>query len=354
MTEESKLPANIFIGSNSFKELSSFLKTSFSSIFVLVDENTLRDCYPLIVSSLPKHSVIQIQSGEGNKNLATCELTWHKLTEANADRDCLLINLGGGVIGDLGGFAAGCYKRGIKFINIPTTLLAMTDASVGAKTGIDLMGFKNQIGLFNQPEAVFIDPVFLKTLPERELISGFAEVIKHYLIADKDAFNQIRNSKFEIHNLNWVELIEKNIKIKTAIVNQDPSENGARKALNFGHTIGHAVESIFLNNKERQLMHGEAVAVGMITESFISMKKELLSAEELEWINDVILHYFDLPNINSFDLPNLLSFIKQDKKNVKQQTQFSLLNGIGNYSIDNSVEEEQILESLNYYNSLLE
>ncbi len=343
----------IFIGEDSYNQLGQFLTDSFSSCFVLVDENTRKHCYPLLSDKLPPHLIIEVTAGEVNKNIETCQLIWDRLTEAKADRKSLLINLGGGVIGDMGGFAAGCYKRGIKFINIPTTLLAMADASVGGKTGIDFMGFKNQIGLFNQPEAVFIYTNFLASLPQRELSSGFAEVIKHYLIADKHAFMETRRLYLNIRENDWPEVVKKNVQIKSHIVDQDPTEQGVRKALNFGHTIGHAVESWFLTDANHFLLHGEAVAVGMITESYLSLKKGLLTPDELHLINEVILRYFKLPVIASASFGKITELIKQDKKNEKELVLFTLLNGIGNYSINNTVEEELIKESLNYYNSLL-
>ncbi len=346
--------SKIFIEKNSLQQFSKFISShTFSSLFILVDENTVKHCYPKLIQLLPSHHIVQIEAGEECKTISACETIWQKLTSENADRNSLLINLGGGVVGDMGGFAAGCYKRGIKFINIPTTLLSMVDASVGGKTGIDFMNFKNQIGLFNEPEAVFIDTGFLQTLSERELLSGFAEVIKHYLIADKNLFEEIRNQKSEIRNLAWNEVVAKNVSIKAKIVEQDPHEKNIRKALNFGHTIGHAVESYFLKDENKKLLHGEAVAAGMIAESFLSVKLNLLSEEELNSIAKLILHYFKLPIVPEADFKTILELMKQDKKNVSQKTQFSLLNGIGNYSINNSVEEDAIIDSLRYYNSLL-
>ncbi|MBL0310668.1 MAG: 3-dehydroquinate synthase [Bacteroidetes bacterium] len=359
---------NVFIEDLSFAALSNFFKHHHhSSHYILLDEHTLRHCYPIILKYLPPHQIIQMQAGEEHKSLKTCETIWQKLTESNADRNSLLINLGGGVIGDLGGFAAGCYKRGIQFINIPTTLLAMVDANVGAKTGVDFMGFKNQIGLFNEPEGVFVYTGFLKTLPERELKSGFAEVMKHYLIADGDGFEEIskqtRGSRHQTaekigHELefsknNWDRVVEKNIRIKSGIVSQDPQEQNIRKALNFGHTIGHAVESHFLNNECQKLLHGEAVAVGMIAEGFISMKQKLLSASELDAIRTTILNYYDLPEISPTEFKAIGELMKQDKKNSGEQIQFTLLKGIGNYSINQSVKEDTIKESLDYYNRVL-
>jgi 3-dehydroquinate synthase len=317
-----------------------------SAAFVLVDENTLRFCYPKVLSRLPKHRLIEIKSGEENKTLQTCNYIWQKLTEASADRNAMLINLGGGVIGDVGGFAASCYKRGIRFVNIPTTLLAMVDASVGGKTGIDFGGYKNQIGLFREPDAVFIDTGFLETLPGRELRSGFAEVMKHYLIADGEAFG-------ELGNVNWPELVEKNIRIKTSFVKQDPAEKHIRKALNFGHTIGHAVESYFLSGERKALLHGEAVAIGLITESFISLQKNQLSEEELGIITEMVIRFFTLPVIPEEDFNLIIDLLKQDKKSISGYNQFTLLKGIGNYSINNFVEEELIRQSLTFYNKLL-
>jgi 3-dehydroquinate synthase len=345
--------SRVLFEDNSFTSLSSFFTAnSFSSVYVLADENTVKHCYPKVLSLLPQHRIIQIPSGEENKTINTCNLIWQKLTEANADRKALLINLGGGVIGDMGGFAAGCYKRGIAFINIPTTLLAMVDASVGAKCGIDFMGFKNQIGLFNEPESVFIYTGFLETLPERELRSGFAEVVKHYLIADKEAFNKIKEQRLKIKDFDFDALVKKNVAIKQQIVEQDPTEQNIRKALNFGHTIGHAMESFFLNDEYQKLLHGEAVAIGMICESYVSFKKELLSQSELQQITEVILHYFGKAGIAPQHFDQIAGLIQQDKKNEQAQTRFTLLNGIGSYTINRAVEKEWIRESLVYFNSL--
>lgn len=335
--------------------LSSVLQNGeYSQVHVLVDEHTLKHCYPKVLHFLPDHNIIQITSGENHKTLETCNSVWAKLTASNADRKAVLINLGGGVIGDLGGFAAACYKRGISFINIPTTLLAMVDASVGGKTGVDFSGFKNQIGVFAQPEAVIIDITFLKTLPERELRSGFAEVIKHYLIADAQAFLHLTDSKQVISKVITDQLVKTNIAIKQHIVEQDPKESGVRKALNFGHTIGHAVESYFLQQPGQTLLHGEAVATGIIAESFISHKLELLSKDELALMTNTIKHYYKLPIVAEQEFKQLLSLLQQDKKAKGAQNQFTLLNGIGNFSINISVEEDLIKDSLRYYNSVMQ
>ncbi len=343
--------ANIATLNGGLTEL--FSRYTSSQLFILVDENTLEHCYPVVKNVLPTHSVIQIPAGEANKALTTCELVWQQLTAQNADRNSLLINLGGGVIGDLGGFAAGCYKRGIRFINLPTTLLAMVDASVGAKTGIDFNGLKNQLGLFNEPAAVFIYTGFLKTLPGRQLVSGFAEIIKHYLIADKNAFNQLPGSLPALSTLNFDALVAHSVQIKSAIVTQDPLEQGNRKSLNFGHTVGHAIESHFLLKPGQELLHGEAVAIGIICESFISEKRGLINAAELVEITKLVFNYFKLPSLNQNEFVTLLELMKQDKKNTANRNRFTLLQGIGNYCIDNYVEEEIIIQSLQYYNHAL-
>jgi 3-dehydroquinate synthase len=355
-----EIASNIFTGKNSLQSLSQFLASnSFSQIFVLVDENTQKHCYPLVNALLPEHKVIRIKSRERNKTLQTCEAIWEKLTDANADRVALLINLGGGVIGDLGGFAAGCYKRGIKFINLPTTLLAMVDASVGAKTGIDFMGFKNQIGLFNDPAAVFIHSNFLKTLADRELLAGFAEVIKHYLIADKDAFNEIGKLLApktaiadKIRKMDLDALVEKNVLIKSKIVSKDKFETGERKALNFGHTIGHALETYFLKHGG-DVLHGEAVAIGIICEGWISLQNKAIQRSEYLAILQLIGAVFpELPAFKKQSIPAILRLIGQDKKSADAKNQFTLLQGIGNFSINNFVEESLIIQSLQYYSEL--
>lgn len=352
MSEVRKTAENVFIGKDVLNHFNQAEEFSFSNWIVLVDENTFKHCYPLLVNYIPQHNTIQIASGEENKNLKTCEFIWEQLTNYGADRGAVLLNLGGGVIGDMGGFAASCYKRGIAFINVPTTLLAMVDASVGAKTGVDFMGLKNQLGVFNEPQAVFIHSTFLNTLPQRQLVSGFAEVIKHALIADKTLFEEVEGNPVALAEHNWEPIIKRNVRIKNEIVNADPYEKGARKALNFGHTIGHAVESYFLKSTNK-LLHGEAIAVGIVCESFIAMKQEGLTGNELDKIRKLVLRYFSLPIIPLEHKQKLLDFIKQDKKNVKYQNRFTLLNGIGNYSIDNFVEDELVIDSLKYFNSFI-
>lgn len=231
---------------NSFTKFSDFIRRKeFSKIFILTDENTKKHCLPILlkgVKVLSKAKLIEIPSGEKHKNIETTQKIWLTLLENNADRKCLLINLGGGVIGDLGGWAAATYKRGINFIQIPTTLLAQVDASIGGKLGIDVWEFKNLIGAFQNPKAVFIFPNLLKALPEKELKNGFAEMIKHGIIADEKYLNRILKTNVD-KKTDWEKLILPSLKIKKKIVEKDPEEKNIRKVLNFGHTIGHAVES---------------------------------------------------------------------------------------------------------------
>jgi 3-dehydroquinate synthase len=339
------------IGPETLQQLAELLRNkAFTRVLLLVDENTNRYCYPLVKTHLPEHDVIQVKSGEENKNLATCETIWQQFTEMQLDRWAVLVNLGGGVIGDMGGFCAAVYKRGINFINVPTTLLAMTDASVGGKTGVDFGGFKNQLGIFKEPLAVFINPDFLKTLPARELKSGYAEMVKHWLISDAEMFKEQRY--IGLFTEDWSSLIEHSVTVKSKIVEQDPLEGGLRKVLNFGHTVGHAVESYLLDNPDRKVLHGEAIAVGMICESYLSVKKELLLPEELDKIETFLISVFEKIKLNNDDVEAIARLTLQDKKNSQGAINCTLLNGIGKAIYDQPVTLSEIAESLRYYQLL--
>src|SRR5690606_38544696 len=250
----------------------------YQSVFFLVDDNTHEHCLPLLLSEIHENiliEIIEIPAGEESKAIEIAVQVWETMSETQASRKSLMINLGGGMITDMGGFIASTFKRGIDLINIPTSLLAMVDASVGGKTGIDLNGIKNLIGTFAMPELTLIHPEFLQTLPEREFRSGLAEMLKHGLIHDKNHWLEL----IEIENFDFISidyLIEKSVKIKQEIVEKDPFENGIRKILNFGHTIGHALESQLLQT-ENPLLHGEAISVGMMVESILSYENELIS-----------------------------------------------------------------------------
>jgi 3-dehydroquinate synthase len=321
----------------------------YSSLFILADENTEKHCLPLLMKNWtePAPDLIRIPSGEIHKSLESCSSIWAQLLKAGADRHSLVLNLGGGVIGDMGGFCASTYMRGIDFIQIPTTLLAQVDASVGGKLGIDFAGVKNSIGLFRAPTSVLICPEFLHTLPEREWRSGLAEMIKHALIADPEHWDQLYKAK-DWKQLNWRDCIEKSIRIKRDIVEKDPEESGLRKVLNFGHTLGHALESLSLQDNA-PLLHGEAIAAGMIMEAFLSCRKTGLPQSKLQEISSLIFRIFGKYKAPAARLNELMELIRKDKKNKNGQIRFSLLEQIGQPVFDQSCTEEEIAEALAFY-----
>lgn len=318
-----------------------------SSLALLVDNHTARYCYPLVKPLLPKHTLIRIPAGETHKQLATCETIWGALTRANVDRHGLLLNLGGGVVGDMGGFCAATYKRGIAFAQLPTTLLSQVDASVGGKLGIDFQGLKNHIGVFQLPTAVLIDTAFLGTLPERELRSGFAEVIKHCLIADADEWARIR--RYDLEDLDWSRTVAHSIAIKERVVAQDPTEKGLRKILNFGHTLGHAVETHFLPRQRGRLLHGEAIAAGMVMEAYLSFKLGLIEESLLEQIEEYLFAVYGRVSLKDEDVEPILSHTLQDKKNRAGQVRMSLIDGPGRCSYDIPVSKTFMRQALDYY-----
>jgi 3-dehydroquinate synthase len=335
--------------SNIEDSLSSFLSNNnYSKIAILVDNNSKFHCLQKINHIVKNSNIIEIKSGEINKNINTCISVWNSLTNLNFDRKSLLINLGGGVICDLGGFIAATYMRGIDFINIPTTLLSQVDASVGGKLGIDFNNYKNQIGVFLEPNKVLVDTSFLSTLSTRELRSGFAEVIKHCLIKDEDQFNKILKNDWKKND--WIDIVKHSISIKSKIVDSDLKEKGIRKILNFGHTIGHAIESTFLNSKNN-LLHGEAIAIGMICESYISYLSKSLNKNELEKITEFIINTFDPIKIKF--LNKILDNVIHDKKNINNEINICFLNRIGNCNYDFKVTPKIIKKSLEYYNKSL-
>jgi 3-dehydroquinate synthase len=312
----------------------------------LVDENTKANCLPLFELT-PDAKIIEIKSGEINKTLDTCSVIWKALTEWGFSRKSLLVNVGGGVIGDMGGLCAATYKRGIRFVNFPTTLLAMVDANIGGKLGIDFMGFKNHLGVFQDPERVMIHDGFLSTLPERELKSGFGEVIKHGLIYDKKYWKTISSGTFP--DFDWMPIVKTSAEIKYEVVTEDPKEAGLRKILNFGHTLGHGIETWHLNHGI-SLLHGEAIAVGMILEAHLAFQQNTLEQAELNELSNYICKTYS--HIALPSLQELWPLMQQDKKNVGNQLSFSLLNHIGGCLYDQKVTEEMILQSMDYYSSL--
>ena len=334
-----------------YVELSNLIsENNYSMLFILVDEHTLEDCYPKFIPNLKTDKqieVIEIESGEINKNLETCIGVWNVITELGGDRKSLLITLGGGVITDLGGFVASCFKRGIDFVNIPTTLLSMVDASVGGKTGVDLGVLKNQIGVFANPEMVVIDPEYLATVPEREMKSGMAEIIKYGITYDLALLHEIRDYK----DLNLHHLITRSIAIKNEVVLQDPKEKNIRKILNFGHTLGHAIESFYLESTDKEnLTHGEAIAIGMVCESFISAEILGFPSANVTEIKNMISDMYPRIKLQKADFPNIMALLKHDKKNTNGQVNFVLLNAYEDCKLDCIVSDALIIASMEYYN----
>lgn len=324
----------------------------YSKIFVFTDRHTSEFCLPVFQSYLDDFTgfdLIETDPGEENKNIDYCIGIWSTLLDFEADRKCLMINLGGGVITDMGGFVASTYKRGIDFINIPTTLLSMVDASVGGKTGIDMNNVKNIIGTFSLPKGVFIETDFLNTLSKRELLSGFAEMIKHGLITDDLYYNRLQDADYT--NL-AVEDIYRSVEIKNEVVTIDPQEKGLRKILNFGHTIGHAVETYALTHEASPLTHGEAIAIGMVCEAYLSQKNNTLEKEDLESIARYILSLYPKYSIAEGSFDTLLEYMQSDKKNENGQIMFSLLSKIGACDYNCKVAKNDIIASFLYYNEL--
>ena len=344
---------NVIIGDNSLDSLSNFLEIKkYTSYFILSDPNIIKLCLPHLLIACPKlitAQIIKIKRGEKSKSLKFSTLIWQTLIDKNADKNTLLINFGGGVISDLGGFAAATFKRGIDFINIPTTLLAMADASLGGKTGINFNEFKNIIGTINQPKGVFINTKFLKTLSQRQLKNGLAEIYKIALVNSHTFWNEL--SSFS-EKTSYINLITKSIQIKNKIILKDPFDKGIRKSLNFGHTIGHAIESEFLNS-EAPMLHGEAVLIGLLIESKISYQKQLISKPMLLEIYSVLTSHFKPRSISEIPISSIINRIKNDKKASKNILLFSLINGIGSFKIDVIVSVTEIQKAITDHNNLI-
>ena len=339
------------IGPDALPALATLLRQAPPSrLFVLADANTARDCYPRLLAHLPPHELLTIAAGEAHKTLATCEVVWSWLTQHEADRHALLVCLGGGVVTDLGGFCAATYKRGLRCVGVPTTLLAQVDAAVGGKTGVDFQGFKNHIGVFQEPEAVVMDPAFLATLPLEELRSGYAEVIKHALIADAAAFADLQGLAVAAVP-DWAPIIRHSVAIKEAIVAQDPHEAGPRKLLNFGHTVGHALESYLLAQPGRAVRHGEAVAAGLVCESWLAAQRGLLGADELAQVQAVVAASFEPLAFAESETAEIAAYARHDKKNRGDVIKCTLLQGIGHGIFDQPVTVADIAASLRTYSN---
>ena len=322
----------------------------YSSLFIICDENSHTHCVASFLGDIAnelKIEIIEIEAGEELKNISTCVDIWNTLAELGADRKSLIINVGGGVVTDIGGFIAATFKRGLDFINVPTTLLAMVDASVGGKNGVDLGNLKNQIGTIVNPEMVYINTSYLNTLPQRQIISGYAEMLKHGLIYDDLYWQKCAQfSQINFNDLN--NLIHQSVQIKHNIVAQDPYEHGIRKALNFGHTLGHAIESYFLES-QKPLLHGEAIAVGMILESFLSKEKNTLTDQSYLYIKTTLKKIYNLVTFTKNDIDSIIELLVHDKKNEYGQVQFVLLDGVGAVHLNQNVDNSAIFKAFADY-----
>lgn len=343
---------NIYVGNDTWTTLNQQVKTGqYSKIIVLVDENTKADCLPIFDRNTTfDYHLIEIPAGEIHKNLETCQLIWSKMMTLQLSRGGLVINLGGGVIGDMGGFCASTFKRGVDFIQIPTTLLSQVDASIGGKLGIDFQQVKNSIGVFNNPKAVYANVDFLQTLSAREIRSGFAEIVKHSLIRNATQWQELLIIN-DLSEICWADYLVPSLAIKKEIVAIDPFEKGLRKALNFGHTIGHAVESYFLET-ENPLLHGEAIAVGMICETYLSVQNLELPLATLKEIEAFIFKIYGKIHLPEHAFNEMLGIMQQDKKNTDERINFTLLKAAGEGIVNETATMEQIVESLQHYNAL--
>ena len=319
-------------------------------IFILNDKTTHQLCLPVIKDCdyLQGAEVITIEAGDTNKTLDSVVHVWSELQRLGATRHSLLINLGGGMVTDLGAFAASTFKRGISIINIPTTLLSMVDASVGGKTGFNFGGLKNEIGVFRNADCVILDTVFLKTMDEENILSGYAEMLKHGLISTEAHWAELMNFDIEHPNLKELgDLVAKSVQVKERIVTEDPTEKGIRKALNLGHTVGHAFESLALQRKP--VLHGYAVAWGLICELYLSVAKTGFPVEKMRQMTRFIFDHYGRMPITCDDYPTLLELMTHDKKNIGTSINFTLMGGIGDIRINQTATKEEIEEALDFY-----
>lgn len=320
--------------------------TQHEDIFIVADKHTVLFCDRLFekVDWLPSHVTV-LDCGEENKSVESVSRIWMMLSKQGARRSSILVCVGGGVVTDLGGFAASTFKRGMRCINVPTTLLAQVDASLGGKTGFNFNGLKNEIGTFSIPEKVIIDPRFLNHLPVRERMSGFAEMIKHGLLSNREYLIRLLNLEHQETTQEYMlELIRRSVTIKNEIVTRDPREQGLRKVLNFGHTIGHAIESLSIT-RGVPLLHGEAVALGLVAELYLSVKEKGFPEEVYREVRDFVKqHYPPYPLMDHVD--TLYKLMLHDKKNERWGVNFTLLSGIGEFSLDNYCSKDLVVEAL--------
>lgn len=325
-------------------------------IFVVTDTNVAQQCVPALMPLLSDAPILAMPQGEQEKSLQSIEKIWDFLLQHQATRDAVVINIGGGVVTDMGGFAAATYKRGIRFINIPTTLLAMVDASCGGKTGFNYHGLKNSIGTFSQPLQTLVYPPFLATLPAAEWLSGYAEMLKHALIADCEEWHRLLRYDLNTHDIGALTpLLEISIGIKQHIVAADPQEHGIRRTLNFGHTIGHAIEALYAQQR-RPIHHGYCVLWGMVAALYLSVTRVGCPREPLQQLRSIMLEYYGRPTCNCTQQDTLLQLMRQDKKNTANHAdvviRFTLLRAIGEPRIDQPLADDDIREALDYLFSI--
>ena len=343
---------NVIICKNLQSELQDFLQSvKYDKLFVLTDSNTLELCLPMLkeVPQLQGAPVITVEAGDTNKNIEQVTAIWMRLCNEGASRNSLLLNVGGGMITDMGGFVAATFKRGIHSVNVPTTLMASVDAAVGGKTGINFNGLKNEIGSFYPPLCVLIDSSFLKTLDRDNLLSGYAEMVKHALISNMETYHAILS--FDLDRVDYTllnQMVAQSVAVKERIVEEDPKEMGIRKALNLGHTVGHAYESLSFR-KGRPVLHGHAVAAGLVSELYLSYKKCGFPMENLSQVVYYLKKYYPPFFFNCDDYEALYELMTHDKKNEGGIINFTLLSQVGEVQINQSVTKEKVLESFDFY-----
>jgi 3-dehydroquinate synthase len=333
--------------------LQPFLKSG--GIYILTDHNTSKYCFPVLkekITILTEQPLYSISPGEQSKDLPGLASIWTWLMENGAGRNSLLINLGGGMVSDLGGFAAATFNRGMAYINIPTSLIGQVDAAIGGKSALNVNGIKNQAGLFCNPDAVFIIPVFLETLPEAHYKSGYAEIIKSAALSGHKFWELLKQDDTFDHNQIF-SLIAETVSFKCRIVAEDPFDKSGRKMLNFGHTVGHALESVGNIRGGDEMLHGQAVAAGMICEAYLSNKLAGMSVNELDNISSVIKFFFDLKPVAEDLFDELAGYVNYDKKKTENGIGFSLLESIGKHSPDIIVDHESLIQSFEYYNRII-
>ena len=357
-------PQKVIISENLAESLAAAMaECRYDRLFVLCDETTRQFCLPVLplgsAASLCEEpsTLITIPAGDTNKTLESLSHVWSELQKGGATRHSLMLNLGGGMVTDLGGFAASTFKRGIQYINIPTTLLAMVDASVGGKTGINFGGLKNEVGVFNNASSVIIDTIFLRTLDSENLLSGFAEMLKHGLISDEKTWAELMSEELRVKNFlrpvgskrqsRAAAALHESIAVKQRIVLEDPTEKGIRKALNLGHTAGHAFESFAL--KRKPVLHGYAVAWGLIVELYLSVTKTGFPVDRMRQTVSFIREHYGSLSFTCKDYPELTELMHHDKKNTGSTINFTLLGGIGDIRINQTATEEEIKEALDFY-----